>query len=162
MGQSETEKGGAAESLVSGFAHAGLTVSDMDRSLPFYRDLLGFAVKADYRIESPYIFAITATSGRAIHIVYLAIPNSEVHLELLEYCGCERRATASQPCDPGNSHLSLRVKDVEAFQRHLLASGFTSRSAAPVEITHGPRAGSKALYAVDPDGYFIEIVEVHP
>ena len=160
MGQNETGKRCAAQGFVSGFAHAGLTVAEMDRSLRFYRDLLGLEVEADYLIESQYIFDITATAGSAIRIVYLSVPNSEVHLELLEYRGCERRAAASQPCDPGNSHLSLRVKDIEAFHRQLLASGFASRSAAPVEITHGPRAGSKALYAVDPDGYYIEIVEV--
>jgi glyoxylase I family protein len=145
---------------VVGFAHAGVTVADMERSLRFYRDLLGFTVEADYLIDTPYIFAITATEGQAVRIVYLAIPHSEVRLELLEYRGGQRQAAASRPCDPGNSHLSLRVANIAAFHRRLVAGGFTARSAAPVAITQGPRAGNQALYAVDPDGYFIEIVEV--
>ena len=159
----ENEKAVRPESVsrgaVRGFAHAGITVGDMERALGFYRDLLGLVVEADYLIDTPYIFRITGVMGEAIRIVYLRVPRSEIHVELLEYRGCEQQVKVSRPCDPGNGHLSLLVSDLAAIYRRLVAAGVLTHSDGPVEITQGPRTGNKALYAADPDGYYIELVE---
>ncbi|MBI2002273.1 MAG: VOC family protein, partial [candidate division NC10 bacterium] len=40
--------------IVSGFNHASFTVSDMDRSLLFYRDLLGMTLEADRELQAPH------------------------------------------------------------------------------------------------------------
>ena len=145
---------------VVGFAHAGLAVADLQRALAFYRDLLGLEVEAEYQIDAPYIFAVTACEGSAVQIAYLRVPGSEVRLELLEYQGATARPVAAQPSDPGCGHLALRVADLDEFHRRLIHAGYRARSQGPVVITQGPRAGNRALYAIDPDGYFVEIVEV--
>lgn len=144
---------------VRGFAHAGVTVTDMERALVFYRGLLGLEVMADYLIDTPYIFKITGVTGTAIRIAYLRVPQSDVHVELLEYTGCERHTQRTRPCDPGNGHLSLYVQNLDATYRRLAAAGVLARSDGPVTITQGPRTGNKALYVADPDGYYIELVE---
>lgn len=144
---------------VSGFFHAGVSVSDMDRSLTFYRDALGFELESDFLVEDPYIFRIIALQGRAIRVVFLKIPNSDVRLELLEYQGLERHPGSARPCDPGTGHFCLYVNDVAAMHRKLEAAGFTTRSSAPVEVKQGPRTGAKVIYAIDPDGYHVELFE---
>ena len=40
---------------VQGIRHTGIVVSDMNRSLPFYRDLLGLEVWADFKDDSEYV-----------------------------------------------------------------------------------------------------------
>jgi len=149
----------AASAAIRTFAHIGITVSDMERALGFYRDLLGLLVETDYVIDAPYIFRITGTAGTAVRIVFLRVPGSDVHIELLEYRGCERQPQLSRPCDPGNGHLCLAVNDLAAVCSRLLAAGVLTRSGGPVEITQGPRTGNKALYAADPDGYYVELIQ---
>jgi catechol 2,3-dioxygenase-like lactoylglutathione lyase family enzyme len=44
---------GAGASLITGFFHGGIAVSDMERSLAFYRDALGLEVFFDVTLDAP-------------------------------------------------------------------------------------------------------------
>jgi catechol 2,3-dioxygenase-like lactoylglutathione lyase family enzyme len=149
----------AVESPVTGFFHAGVTVSDLDRSLGFYRDLLGMEVSMERTFTEPYIFEIVALQPAAMRIAYLKVPQSAVIVELIEFQGIERHPGSARPCDPGTGHFCLYVADVDALHARLRAKGYTSRSAAPVTITTGPNRGSKVVYMSDPDGYLVELFE---
>jgi catechol 2,3-dioxygenase-like lactoylglutathione lyase family enzyme len=147
--------------VITGVFHAGVTVSDLDRSLVFYRDGLGLDVELETAFEAPYIKAILNLEFDRIRAVCLRVPGGGV-IELLEYQGIERLPAASRPCDPGSGHLSLCVDDLaEQFDR-LTALGFRARSEAPVDITAGPNRGARNCYFADPDGYWIEILEQRP
>lgn len=145
-----------------GFFHAGVTVSDMDRALAFYRDALGLELVSDVLIDQPYIFEIAAVAGEAIRVVFLRVPGSDAHVELLEYRGLERQPASSRPCDPGSGHFCLHTADVMAAQRRLRDAGFSTRSASAVEVTQGPRTGALIVYATDPDGYHVELFQAPP
>jgi catechol 2,3-dioxygenase-like lactoylglutathione lyase family enzyme len=149
----------AGEGPVTGFFHAGVTVTDLDRSLTFYRDLLGMEVSMDRVFTEPYIFEIVALQPAAMRIAYLKIPQSSVIVELIEFQGIEGHPGSARPCDPGTGHFCLYVRDVDALHARLTANGFRSRSAAPVTITAGPNRGSKVVYVSDPDGYLVELFE---
>ena len=144
---------------VTGFFHAGVSVRDMERSLAFYRDALGFELESDVLVDDSYIFRIIALQGTAIRVVFLRIPQTEVRLELLEYQGFERHSGGARPCDPGTGHFCVFVDDVAAAQRQLAAAGFKTRSERPVEVRRGPRTGAQVVYAVDPDGYHVELFQ---
>jgi catechol 2,3-dioxygenase-like lactoylglutathione lyase family enzyme len=45
-----------------------LVVADVDRSVAFYRDLLGFAVNSTVPEASPYVFAIVKSGGVEIYL----------------------------------------------------------------------------------------------
>ena len=146
---------------VGGVFHAGVTVGDMERSLHFYRDVLGLEVESDALIDHPYVFDLTAVPATEVRVVFLRVPGSEsaTRIELLEYRGLERHSASARPCDPGHGHLCLLVTDVAEMHGRLLAAGYRARSEAPVEYAAGPRKGARAIYAIDPDGYHVELFE---
>ncbi len=146
---------------VTGFFHAGVTVSDMDRALTFYRDGLGLEQAFDRTLDAPYLKAVLGLTFDRIRAVYLHVPGGGF-VELLEYDGIERMPAVSRPCDYGAGHLCLYVDDVEAMHARLVGLGFGARSEGVVDITAGPNQGSRSCYMADPDGYAVELFQKRP
>lgn len=146
---------------VTGFFHGGITVSQMDRSLTFYRDGLELEQEFDRMLDAPYLKEVLGLSFDAIRAVYLRIPGGGF-VELLEYQGIERLPAASRPCDPGAGHLCLYVDDVQAVFDRLTGLGFRARHDAVTDITAGPNAGARSAYFADPDGYYVELFQKRP
>jgi lactoylglutathione lyase len=146
---------------VTGFFHGGITVSDMDRSLVFYRDGLGLEQEFDRILDAPYLRAVLGLEFDHIRAVYLRLPGGGF-VELLEYAGVERFPAASRPCDYGAGHLCLYVDDVATMHARLVGLGFAARSANVVDISTGPNAGARSCYMTDPDGYAVELFQKRP
>ena len=144
--------------FVTGFYHAGVTVTDMERSLAFYRDLLGLEVEFDVRLDGAYLREVLALAFDRIRAVYLRIPGGGF-IELLEYEGIERFPAAARPCDPGGGHVCLRVADIHRLVERLQAAGYVARGGRVTAITAGPNRGARSTYMSDPDGYSVELFE---
>jgi len=145
-------------SQITGFFHAGVTVSDMDRALTFYRDTLGLEVAFDTVIDGPYLPVLLGLDFTDIRAACLAIPGGGF-LELLEYRGIERLPAASRPCDYGGGHLCLYVDGIDELTERAFAAGYRARSAGPVDVIAGPNRGARALYLLDPDGFPVELFQ---
>lgn len=143
---------------VTGFFHGGISVSDMDTALRFYRDGLGLEIAWDRNLDAPYLKEVLGLEFDHIRIVYLHITGGG-YVELLEYVGVDRRSGATLPCDYGSGHLCLYVDDVDAMHTRLVSLGFQARSNAPVAITSGPNAGARSCYMLDADGYAVELFQ---
>ena len=111
-----------AANEIHGLSHIGITVSDMDASLRFYRDGLGLEVYIDRIADHDYLREVTAVPSANVRIVYLRIPGSRVPVELLEHRGIERVPARTRPCDPGSVHFPP-VPDIDAFHERLYRSG---------------------------------------
>ena len=98
---------------VTGFWHGGITVSDMDSALRFYRDGLGLEVTSERELDGAYCEPVVGVRAETVLAVFLAVPGNEVELELFEYRGIERHSASARPCDPGAGHLCLFVDDLE-------------------------------------------------
>jgi lactoylglutathione lyase len=146
---------------ISGIYHAGVTVSDMDRALDFYRDGLGLEIEFDVIIDGPYLPVVLNLDFSEIRAVYLRITDG-VFIELLEYRGIERLSAAARPCDYGAGHLCLFVEGIDEIVARLGEMGYGARSAGPVDITKGPNAGARSIYLMDPDGYYVELFQRPP
>lgn len=144
--------------MITGFFHAGITVSDLDRSLAFYRDGLRLTVAFDRVLDGDYLRTVLDLPLSSIRVAYLDIPGNG-YVELLEYRGLERISAASRPCDPGGGHLCLYVDDIDILVERLHAQGYQSRSEGPVDITSGPNVGARSIYMLDPDGYAVELFQ---
>jgi catechol 2,3-dioxygenase-like lactoylglutathione lyase family enzyme len=148
---------------VTGPRHAGITVSDLDRSLRFYRDLLGLELLWRRVYDEPEIRDIVGVpEATSFDIAMLRIPGSEVDVELLQYHGVPSVSGASPPSFSGTGHVCLFVDDATAAHDALTAAGVRFRSPGPVEMTGGSNRGGKSMYALDPDGYVIELHERPP
>ena len=148
---------------ITGARHAGITVSDMDRSLAFYRDLLGLELLWRRVFEEPEIREIVGVpEASAIEVAMLRVPGSDLDVELLEYKGCQPRSGATEPSRHGTGHFCMFVRSIDALFADLQSSGVRFRSDRPVEMTGGPNRGGKSLYSLDPDGYIVEFHQRPP
>ncbi|MBF6606053.1 MAG: VOC family protein [Chloroflexi bacterium] len=138
--------------------HTGLQVRDLERSVAFYRDVLGFEVVFAWNPQAPYIGELVGYPEVDLHAAILRPPDSEVFLELLEYRNVERMPVDTRTANPGTAHTAYFVDDLDALYADLVAKGVESVS-APVTPTIGPNKGGRAVYMIDPDGIRVELIQ---
>lgn len=144
---------------VVGFFHAGVTVSDMEEALRFYRDGLGLELASLGVTGGRQASEIWGMRADEVAVAFLRVPGSEAMIELFEFKEMERHPASARPCDYGAGHFCLYVTDIASVHARLADAGFRARSDGPVEITAGPHAGARAIYTIDPDGYHVELYE---
>ncbi|HZP40077.1 MAG TPA: VOC family protein, partial [Candidatus Binatia bacterium] len=102
--------------------HVGLCVSDLDRALAFYRDLLGFAVEHQLDVAGEPSDTLLRLRGVDLRAVYLR--RDGVRLELLRFASPPAPAARTRTMhEPGLTHLSFRVADLDATLAALRAAG---------------------------------------
>lgn len=138
--------------------HMGLQVADLDRSVAFYRDVLGFEVAFAWNPQAAYIRELVGYPDADIHAAILRLPGSEVMLELLEYRNVDRVPVDTRTANPGTAHIAFFVDDLDTLYTDLAARGVRSVS-PPVTPTIGPNEGGRAVYLIDPDGIRVELIQ---
>ncbi len=138
--------------------HTGLQVESLDRSIAFYRDILGFEEVFRWNPQAPYIGELVGYPDVDLHAAILRMPGSDTFLELLEYRNVEREAVDTGTANPGTAHVAFFVDDLDALYRELRSSGTRSVS-DPVTPTIGPNKGGRAVYMLDPDGIRVELIQ---
>jgi catechol 2,3-dioxygenase-like lactoylglutathione lyase family enzyme len=143
-----------------GMHHVGLTVADLERSLGFYRDVLGFTlVRRRPQLDSDYVAQQTGFPGVVLDVASFRVtPDSPQSLEIVQYLNQAGPPVESATNRPGASHLCMMVDDLRACHAALSAKGVRFKS-EPVTITAGPNTGGLAVYFYDPDGYVLELFE---
>jgi lactoylglutathione lyase len=122
--------------MIKKYLHTRFRVSNMDKSISFYQDILGMEV-----LEQK-------TSPRGSKLVFLKFPGMDCELEL---CSFPDSGSVHVPEDL--VHLAFEVDDLEMCIEKLNASG--------VPITEGPSEssnGTKFIFTEDPDKYEIELM----
>ena len=151
---------------VMGIFHTGLTVSDLDRSVAFYRDVLGLELVNQWDSAQPYLRTVVGYPDAELRIALLRVPAqpggvSGHHIELLEYRVPRGVRGDANTYHPGNVHVSFVVDDLDATYRGLRAQGVRFKS-EPVSVDHGRNRGAKAVYAFDPDDITLEFIQPAP
>lgn len=146
---------------ITGFKHSGITVKNLEVALDFYVETLGLELVSKQINDQPYIHDIVNLPGiEKIKIAFVKTPDGQI-LELLEYVGTEVYSGEARSCDYGTGHICLTVTNLESMYQELLNKGIKFKSEKIATITKGIHEGSKAVYMKDPDGYLIEMMEVH-
>ena len=137
--------------------HTSFTVSDLERSLAFYRDGLGFEVTSIAPRDPALIQAITGVEGAALNIAYVRGPGHS--LELIQYdTPADKGKVESRPCDTGFAHIAFDVDDMDAAVA--TAAEYDVRPIGQIAvIDKGPNAGGRVCYLRDADGCTIEFIE---
>jgi catechol 2,3-dioxygenase-like lactoylglutathione lyase family enzyme len=139
--------------------HTGYTVSDLDRSVAFYRDLLGCEVIASQEKEGGYLAAIVGYPDAHVRMAHLRIPSGEHVIELFEYLAPDGSKADVEPRNVGASHLCFLVQDLHRTYERLREHGVDSFVSPPVEVDTGVNRGGYALYFRDPDGITLELFQ---
>jgi catechol 2,3-dioxygenase-like lactoylglutathione lyase family enzyme len=144
---------------VRGLHHTCYTVSDLDRSVAFYRDLLGCEVLAEQEKEGGYLAAIVGYPDAHVRMAHLRVPGAEHVIELFEYLTPAGTRADVEPRNVGASHLCFLVDDLPALYEQLREQGANSFVSPPVEVDTGVNKGGYALYLRDPDGISVELFQ---
>jgi len=143
---------------IFGADHIGLTVPNLDRSLAFWRDVLGFELSHTAHQTGEMAEQITGVKGAELNLAVLKAPGGH-KIELLEYLApADRKRAELQPCDIGHVHVALTVDDLDAILDKIAACGWKSAGRAQT-LTKGPNAGKRVVYVRDPDGTTIEFMQ---
>lgn len=139
--------------------HTGFTVSNLERSIAFYRDILGMTLLHRQRGTAPYLATVTGFTGVEIDVALLkSCPDDPHIIELLQYLSHPAEPTDRATNRPGNVHLCVRVDRIEDWHRKLFEAGVPVIS-KPARITAGVNQGAYAMYLRDPDGITIELYQ---
>jgi len=139
--------------------HTGITVENLERSLAFWRDMLGFELSHTAHQTGELAREITGVTGSEIKLAVLKTPGGH-KIELLEYLAPpDRKHAEVRPCDVGHVHVALLVDDLDAVLDKIAASGWKA-SGKPQILKTGPNAGKRVVYVRDSDGTTIEFMEL--
>jgi catechol 2,3-dioxygenase-like lactoylglutathione lyase family enzyme len=143
---------------VLGTNHTSFTVSNLDRTVAFWRDCLGFELVSKAPRDPALVSRITGVAGADMVIAFLKAPGHTI--ELIEYrAPASKGAVKARPCDTGFAHVAFNVDDAAAAVAAVERYGVKPVS-APVTIDQGPNKGRKVVYVRDWDGVTIEFIEV--
>src|SRR6516162_2539169 len=135
------------------FCHLDVGVTDMDRALAFYRDVLGMEVVFETLISGePFDAALHATRKQEGRVVGGLLGGLMV--ELLSLSG---KPAADRPARRGSTgiqNVSLSVTDLDDTHRRITEAGHTPDQ-APFEI-----GGVRMFFVKDPDGTPVEFIEL--
>ncbi len=135
-------------------SHVGLTVKNLERSIAFYRDVIG--LKEGERLELKSEVYRTYTKNPAAHIKFTYMTAGDFTLQLIEYMGGGGLALDLSHNRVGCPHLAFRVPDAEAKYRQIQENGDGEVISEIVQLS--PR--SRNFYAKDPDGVLIEFSQL--
>ena len=139
--------------------HTGITVSNLERALAFWRDILGFAFSHAAHQRGEMAEQITGVKGAEIKLAVLKTPGGH-KIELLEYLApTDRKRANLRPCDVGSVHVALLVHDLDAVLERIATTGWEA-AGKPQTLKTGPNAGKRVVYVRDPDGTTIEFMEL--
>lgn len=136
--------------------HFGIVVSDIEKSLHFYQNLLGLKIKLDMLEEGEFIDTILGLQNVQVKTVKMESENGDTLVELLEYRSHKGKKRENyQIFDLGASHIAFTVEDVDAAYERLKGSGVSFN--CPPQISSDGKA--KVTFCFDPDGVPVELVE---
>lgn len=133
-----------------GFSHICVAVSNVERSLEFYRGLLGLDVFFDVELAGDSMAAVTGETGAKGRMVGGLLGGTVI--ELLEFSH-RRLDPAANRARLGYTNISLSVADLNAAHDQVVSAGYRPEQ-GPVEI-----GGVRMFFVQDPDGTPIEFVE---
>lgn len=150
-----------AQTSVQSVASVGFTVSDMDRSVAFYRDVLTFKPISDVEVDGPEYDQLWGLFGVRARIVKLQL--GEQQLELTQFLAPPDVRPIPVPSysnDLWFQHFAIVVRDMEAAWAELRRHHVRQISSRPqtIPMSNQAAAGIKAIKFRDPDGHNLELL----
>ena len=139
--------------------HHSFTVTDMDRSIAFYHDVLGLElVRVSDRSKNPSYDRLLGHENLHIKVAILRHPETDFLLELIQYL---RPVTGQRPQENhlvGSSHVAFEVDDLNGLYERLTGAGHDTIS-PPEDVVRDGKLVARAMFALDPDGISIELFQ---
>lgn len=142
--------------------HIGVTITNMDRSIKFYRDILGLKFEGELVMEGKETDVLFQRENTKVRVAYL---NSSKDLqgppvELLQFIDQDVNMEKSDLFKTSISEICFMVKDIDKTYKRLLSLGVEFLSEPQFfDFTKDGFSKSKAVYFKDPDGIILELMQ---
>ncbi|MEP7353966.1 MAG: VOC family protein [Acidobacteriota bacterium] len=144
------------------------STESLDKTVAFYRDVLGLPVNGDPLSQKPQkldadMSKFTGTQGMSFRAATFRIPNAGFGFELTEFTGAPRTTLRPNVQDIGTATLSLQVRDMKSVLAKVKASGAVIVTTGGELVNpRGPTSTLREIMVRDPDGFFIELLQPDP
>ena len=135
--------------------HMGICVSDLERSLHFYRDVLGCKQVGRLELEGEPTATLNGMSDVKVTAVYLERDGWRLELLHFPVPGCVGPDVPRPMNQLGITHLSFRVPDLDAACAQIVAAGGGLLHQSRLDLP-GP---TRVIMAFDPDGVRLELIQ---
>ena len=141
----------------------GLTLGNVDASMAFWRDLLGweFAPPPDWTKDPPIVDLMELPEGVEARPFRAVVPGSTARIEMVEFRGVKNPTPFDlRVPDPGASGMAIRVANIQELLAKMKAAGIrvVSKDGALVEWD----AKTRNVFVKDPNGFLVELVGTPP
>ncbi len=141
--------------MINDIRHTGIVVIDLEASLHFYRDLLGFQIVKQMKEAGNFIDNILSLRNVKLTTVKMSSPSGQM-IELLKYHSHPAEQKMCEICEIGISHIAFTVDNLDIEYKRLKDKGIKFNS--PPQLS--PDGYAKVTFCRAPEGTLIELVEV--
>lgn len=138
------------------FDHTGFITPDLETSVRFWEDILGFRAQPIGERKEAWISQFLGVDGVEIRLAHLF--GHGTHIEFIQFMNPEDSMSENRLTQGNVGHVCLSTSDADALRARILAGGGSDRGRM-VTITEGTAEGRRGLYMADPHGLLIEILE---
>ena len=140
--------------MIKNIRHTGIVVSNLDKALYFYRDILGLKIRREMIESGKYIDNLSALKGVRVKTIKMSADDGNL-IELLYYESHPRKSINRDICDIGYSHIAFTVENLDSEYKRLKEKGIKFNCAPQIS----PDGKAKVVFCRDPEGNLIELVE---
>jgi len=141
--------------MIKDIRHTGIVVNDLEASLHFYCDLLGFRIVKQMEESGNYIDNILSLRNTKVTTIKLTTPLGQM-IELLKFHSHSAEEKRQNIFDTGISHIAFTVDDLNLVYEKLKDEGIRFNS--PPQVS--PDGYAKVTFCRAPEGTVIELVEI--
>lgn len=147
--------------MISSIIHIGMTVTDIERSVAFYRDVLGFEYQSELLMEGEETDILFQRKGCKARVAYLKPVKYEgTQIELIQFLSHEVEKQQTDLFRTSISEICFSTDDMDGEYKRLLNEGVEFLS-EPQEMDFSKYGfgKSKVVYFRDPDGNILELIQ---
>lgn len=148
--------------MIKEIMHVGITVSDIDKSISFYKDILGLKWKGELIMEGTETDLLFNRENCKVRVAYLQSGDDIIAppIELIQFIDDPALNDQGDLHKTSISEICFKVHDIDSVYQHLINHHVDCLSKPQTfDFTKYGFGKSKALYFKDPDGIVLELME---
>ena len=143
--------------MIKGMHHFSFTVSNLEESVHFFRDILGLKANPVWEMKDDPIEKIVQMPGTWLKLCNVITPDNNT-IELIEYVSPKGKTIDLSTCNTGVAHLGFQVDSIQETYKELMRKGLKFEH-GPIPIPSEPDEPMAVLgYFRGPDNITMEFI----